>query len=99
MNVILDDGRQLAAALVVGADGRGSTVRALAGLGVEPWRYPQTALTFAIRHRRPHHGQVREHLRPAGPLALLPLGPGLSAVTWVEREAEARACSAAPPLA
>ncbi len=50
--VTLDDGRQLVAALVVGADGRGSTVRALAGLGVEHWRYPQTALTFAIRHRR-----------------------------------------------
>jgi 2-octaprenyl-6-methoxyphenol hydroxylase len=90
LRVILDDGRQLVAALVVGADGRGSTVRALAGLGVEHWRYPQTALTFAIRHRRSHDGQVREYLRPAGPLALLPLGPGLSAVTWVEREPEAQ---------
>jgi 2-octaprenyl-6-methoxyphenol hydroxylase len=85
----LEDGRQLAAALVVGADGRNSSVRALAGLGIERWRYPQTALTFAIRHRRPHEGQVREYLRPAGPLALLPLGPGLSAVTWVEPAAGA----------
>ncbi len=90
VRVTLDDGRQLAAALVIGADGRGSTVRALAGLGVEHWRYPQTALTFAIRHRRPHAGQVREYLRPAGPLALLPLGPDLSAVTWVEREPAAQ---------
>jgi 2-octaprenyl-6-methoxyphenol hydroxylase len=85
----LDDGQQLDAALLVGADGRGSTVRALAGLDVERWRYPQTAITFAIRHRRSHDGQVREYLRPAGPLALLPLGPGLSAVTWVERAQEA----------
>jgi 2-octaprenyl-6-methoxyphenol hydroxylase len=96
VTVTLDDGRQLAAALVVGADGRGSTVRELAGLGAEHWRYPQIALTFAIRHRRPHHGQVREYLRPAGPLALLPLGPGLSAVTWVEREPAAQHLLASP---
>jgi 2-octaprenyl-6-methoxyphenol hydroxylase len=87
--VTLDDRRQLAAALVVGADGRGSTVRELAGLGTLRWRYPQTALTFAIRHGRAHDGRVREYLRAAGPLALLPLGPDLSAVTWVEREPEA----------
>ena len=53
VSATLDDGRQLAAALLVGADGRGSTVRELAGLGIEHWRYPQTAITFAIRHRRP----------------------------------------------
>jgi 2-octaprenyl-6-methoxyphenol hydroxylase len=86
---ILDDGRALAAALLVGADGRNSTVRPLAGLDVERWRYPQTAITFAVRHRNPHEGLVREYLRPGGPLALLPLGPDLSAVTWVERAPEA----------
>ncbi len=89
VRAVLDDGGALAAALLVGADGRNSTVRALARLEVERWRYPQTAITFAVRHRDPHEALVREYLRPAGPLALLPLGPDLSAVTWVERAPEA----------
>ena len=70
----LDDGRRLDAALIVGADGRGSTVRARAGLDGSVRAYPQVALTFAIRHERPHDGRVREFLLPAGPLALLPIG-------------------------
>ncbi|HSA79538.1 MAG TPA: FAD-dependent monooxygenase [Geminicoccaceae bacterium] len=85
----LDDGRKLTGALVVGADGRGSTVRALAGIGVERWSYPQTALTLSVRHTRTHHGRVREYLRPVGPLALLPLRHDLCSVTWIERSAEA----------
>jgi 2-octaprenyl-6-methoxyphenol hydroxylase len=86
----LDDGRRLEAALVVGADGRGSTVRARAGLNGSAWQYPQSALTFAIRHSRPHEQRVREYLRPAGPLALLPIGPDLSSVTWSEPAALAQ---------
>jgi 2-octaprenyl-6-methoxyphenol hydroxylase len=85
----LADGRRIAAALIVGADGRGSTVRALTGIGVERWLYPQTALTFAVRHGRAHHGLVREYLRPAGPLAWLPLRHDLGSVTWIERPPEA----------
>lgn len=88
--VRLEDGRAWRGQLVVGADGRCSTVRALAGIGIARWDYRQTAITFAIRHRRPHEHRVREFLRPAGPLALLPIGPGLSSVTWVERHELAR---------
>ena len=85
----LEDGRRLTASLIVGADGRGSTVRELAGIAVDRWSYPQTALTFAVRHDRPHDGLVREYLRPAGPLALLPLRRDLCSVTWIERPAVA----------
>jgi 2-octaprenyl-6-methoxyphenol hydroxylase len=97
--VTLDDRRQLAASVVIGADGRGSTVRELAGLGALRWHYAQTALTFAVRHGRPHDGRVREYLRAAGPLALLPLGQNLSAVTWVEREPEAQCLLGGDPMA
>jgi 2-octaprenyl-6-methoxyphenol hydroxylase len=85
----LDDGRRLAGALIVGADGRDSTVRRLSGTGLDRWSYPQTALTLALRHDRPHGGLVREYLRPAGPLALLPLRRDLCSVTWIERPAQA----------
>jgi 2-octaprenyl-6-methoxyphenol hydroxylase len=83
--VRLEDGRRLGARLVVGADGRGSRVRDLAGIGLERWSYGQTALTLVIRHELPHGDAVRELLRPAGPLALLPLAGRRSGVTWVER--------------
>jgi 2-octaprenyl-6-methoxyphenol hydroxylase len=92
----LDDGRRLDATLIVGADGRGSTVRARAGLDGSLRAYPQVALTFAIRHERPHEGRVREFLLPAGPLALLPIGKNLSSVTWVERAELARHLLAGP---
>jgi 2-octaprenyl-6-methoxyphenol hydroxylase len=86
----LDDGRELAAPLIVGADGRASTVRARAGLDGTARAYAQTALTLAIRHERPHGGRVREFLRRAGPLALLPIGDHLCSVTWVEPAGLAR---------
>jgi 2-octaprenyl-6-methoxyphenol hydroxylase len=92
----LDDGRRLDARLIIGADGRGSTVRARAGLDGSLRAYPQVALTFAIRHERPHEGRVREFLLPAGPLALLPIGKNLSSVTWVERSELAQHLLAGP---
>lgn len=95
VTVTLDDGSDLHATLVVGADGRTSSVRELAGIRIERWRYPQVALTFTIRHERPHDQIVREYLCPAGPLALLPVGPRLTSITWVEREDRARWLSAA----
>jgi 2-octaprenyl-6-methoxyphenol hydroxylase len=92
----LDDGRCLEAALIVGADGRDSTVRARAGLDGSSRQYGQTALTFALRHDLPHDSMVREFMRPAGPLALLPIGEGLSSVTWIEVTSLARQLLAGP---
>jgi 2-octaprenyl-6-methoxyphenol hydroxylase len=89
MIATLDDGRELCTALVVGADGRGSAVRELAGIHARRWRYPQSALTFALHLDRPHDRCVHELLRPAGPLALLPIGPYLCSITWVESRAVA----------
>jgi 2-octaprenyl-6-methoxyphenol hydroxylase len=82
----LADGREVAARLVVAADGRRSRARALAGIGAREWRYDQAALALVVEHARPHGGAVREWLRPEGPLALLPLPGGhRTGVTWVER--------------
>ena len=94
----LEDGRRLGVRLVIGADGRGSGVRRLAGIGLESWSYDQTALTLVIAHERPHGDTVRERLRPGGPLALLPLAGRRSGVTWVETtEAAARLAALAAP--
>ena len=97
MCVTLSDGRVIETRLVVGADGRGSRVRELAGIGVDRWSYDQQALTMILRHDRPHHGTVREWLRRGGPLATLPLPGRRTGITWVERAVEARQLAALPP--
>jgi 2-octaprenyl-6-methoxyphenol hydroxylase len=84
----LADGRTVAARLVVGADGRGSRIRELARIAVDRWAYGQHALTFVLRHDRPHRGTVREWLRRGGPLAILPLPGPRTGVTWVEASDE-----------
>lgn len=88
--VHLEGGDSVAGPLLIGADGRGSAVRRLAGIRTRSWHYHQTALTFAVRHDRDHGGLVREYLRAAGPLALLPIGERLCSITWIERDDRAR---------
>lgn len=85
LTLVLDDGRRLQTPLAIGADGRRSSVRRLAGIGVDRIDYRQTALTFAFRHAEPHEHRVREFMGEAGPLALLPIGDDLCSATWIER--------------
>ena len=96
VGVQLECGRELRAALVVGADGRGSRLRGLLGIQVGRETYGQAALALVVAHARPHDDAVRECMRACGPLALLPLPGQRSGVTWVEAEAEARRISALP---
>jgi 2-octaprenyl-6-methoxyphenol hydroxylase len=87
----LADGGTLRAALVVGADGRGSQVRRSAGIESAEWQYGQTALVCSLRHEQPHRGVAHERFLTAGPLALLPLrDPHLSSVVWTETTAAAK---------
>ncbi len=86
----LADGNRIATRLVIGADGRGSRLRELAGIRVDAWSYRQAAIGFVVAHQRPHRRTVHEWMRPKGPLALLPLPEGRSGVTWVEPEDAAR---------
>jgi 2-octaprenyl-6-methoxyphenol hydroxylase len=91
--VTLTDGNRVKARLLVGADGRGSTVRQAAGIGVRTWRYGQKALTFAVTHPVPHANISTEIHRTGGPFTLVPLpdrdGLPCSAVVWMDRAAEA----------
>lgn len=85
--VALSDGTQIRAKLVVAADGRNSTLRALAGIGVKKWEYGQQALVFAVAHPRPHQGVSTEIHRSGGPLTLVPM-PDInnrpcSSVVWM----------------
>ena len=85
----LADGRTVRARLAIGADGRDSLCRSAAGIEVERWSYPQTALTCNVRHDRPHRDTSTEFHTAAGPFTLVPL-PGLqSSLVWVAKPAEA----------
>ncbi|WPZ35378.1 UbiH/UbiF/VisC/COQ6 family ubiquinone biosynthesis hydroxylase [Thalassobaculum sp. OXR-137] len=85
----LEDGRVLSAPLVVAADGRGSRVRALAGIRHTTVDYHQTAVVDTIAHAESHHNLAHERFLPGGPLALLPLQGNRSALVWTERTAVA----------
>jgi 2-octaprenyl-6-methoxyphenol hydroxylase len=87
----LADGRRIAAALAVAADGRGSPTRDAAKIGVTRWTYGQTAIVCTVAHARPHNNVAQEHFLPAGPFAILPLPGNRSSIVWTEKAALAPA--------
>lgn len=87
--VTLDNGKTLTTPLLVGADGRKSAVRTLAGIKADERNYGQSAMTFIINHSRTHNNTATEFHYPSGPLALVPLQGNQSSVVWVEKTAKA----------
>jgi len=97
----LTDGRELTAALVIGADGRGSPSRKAAGIDMTSRRLGQTALTLCLRHSRPHDDASTEFHTREGPLTLVPLpaklgAPHRSSLVWLMRDASAARRKALP---
>ncbi len=84
----LDDGRVVAARLVVGADGLRSRVREAAGLRAVPRPYGQTAVVANFACERPHRGIARQWFLGAdGVLAWLPLPGAHVSIVWSAPEA------------
>ncbi len=88
-------GHCVQARLVVGADGRNSTVRAAAEIGCNVGSYDQTAIVATVAHERAHGGIAEEFFLPAGPFAILPLadlpdGTHRSSLVWTETTATAK---------
>ncbi|NCC21747.1 MAG: FAD-dependent oxidoreductase [Alphaproteobacteria bacterium] len=81
----LEDGEEIDAALLVGADGANSAVRARAGIDTWVKRYDQTALTCLVNHSKSHGHCSTEFHRAGGPFALVPLPGNRSSVVWVEK--------------
>ena len=72
-NVTLDDGRIIRARVILACDGRGSRLRADAGIPVTEWRYNQSSFVSNIAHQHPHQNIAHERFLPGGPFAILPM--------------------------
>ncbi len=89
-----DQSLNLAAQLLVGADGGQSTVRKLLEIPQQVTEYGQTALVTTVQSSLPHGNTAYERFTEQGPLALLPVGSKQSAVVWTRRHEQAEALMA-----
>ena len=82
-------GDHVIAKLAVGADGRQSLCREAAGIAVTKHALPQSALTFTVKHSRPHKNISTEFHTAQGPCVFVPLPGNRSSVVWVASPNEA----------
>ncbi len=87
---VLADGSEIAASLLVAAEGAASPLRSRAKIKMQGWRYDQAALVTTVKLERPHDGVAIQHFLEGGPFALLPLPGGRASVVWSERRLEAQ---------
>jgi 2-octaprenyl-6-methoxyphenol hydroxylase len=89
----LEGGRRIASRLIIGADGRHSPVRRMAGIAASEFSYAHGAIVCTVRHEKPHRGIAHEHFLPVGPFAMLPMKDGTdeaggtyhrSSIVWTE---------------
>lgn len=86
-----DGGVTITASLIIGTDGRNSTVRKIAGIETTTHDYGQIAITCLVTHTKPHNYQSTEFHRSGGPFTLVPMQGNMSSVVWAERTDDAKA--------
>jgi 2-octaprenyl-6-methoxyphenol hydroxylase len=89
--VTLQGGEEIAATLVVAADGRHSPLRAEVAIKTHQWSYAQTGIVATVAHERPHEGVAQELFLPSGPFAILPMTGERSNLVWTEAKTAAPA--------
>lgn len=85
----LEDGTHLQARIAIAADGAQSTLRQLAGLGVDRHDYAQRGVVGYVATGNEHEDTAWQRFLPTGPLAFLPCADGSSSIVWTLPEAEA----------
>jgi ubiquinone biosynthesis UbiH/UbiF/VisC/COQ6 family hydroxylase len=78
----LEDGREIRAKLIVGADGRDSWVRQQAGISAAASDYEQHGVVANFTVDKPHRGTAFQWFQPDGILALLPLPQQMVSMVW-----------------
>ena len=89
--LVLDDGSRLRARMAVAADGAGSALRGLAGIGIAGHAHGQRAIVAYVEGTEPHADTAWQRFLPGGPLALLPFGDDgrTNSIVWTRPDAEA----------
>lgn len=95
----LEDGAELRARLVVGADGAASRVRAESGIAVAEHDYRQLGMVANFSCAKPHRGTAWQWFRRDGVLALLPLPGARVSMVWSLARDRARRLLALPEAA
>lgn len=85
----LSTGRTVRARLLVGADGRRSSIREAAGIGHRNWEFGQKIIACRITHSGAHDGTSTEMHHVGGPLTFAPLPGNASGVVWMNPDIEA----------
>jgi len=82
VTITLNTGQTLHSKLLVAADGRHSTIRALLNLDAWQQSYQQTAITANVSTDKPHHAWAYERFTTSGPMALLPMSDNRFSLIW-----------------
>lgn len=79
----LEDGKKLAARLLVGADGANSPARAFAGIEARGWDYNRHGLVATVRLEwQDFRTTAFQRFLKSGPIALLPMPNGFASLVW-----------------
>ncbi|MCX8048373.1 MAG: UbiH/UbiF/VisC/COQ6 family ubiquinone biosynthesis hydroxylase [Methylohalobius sp.] len=89
-SIELDDGRQLAARLLIAADGGYSQVRQAVGIGVTAWDYEQAALVLTVETAYGQQDITWQRFTEDGPQAFLPLPGPHASLVWYQRPEEVK---------
>lgn len=90
VTVQLDEGEILRCKILIAADGAGSGLRELAGIGTRGHAYDQRAVLAHVTTTRPHEETAWQRFLPGGPLAFLPLADGRCSIVWSLPDDEAQ---------
>ena len=101
--VMLTDGKQLSADLLIVAEGRASATRDAAGIKLAKWDYAHEAMVTVAAHEKPHNNIAYEIFYASGPFAVLPMldagGRHRSGIVWSVSRADAPAYRKLSPRA
>jgi len=87
--LFLNNGEQLNARLVIGADGALSRIKQWAEFGNREWDYHHKAIVATVKTELPHQDTAWQRFRQQGPLALLPMAEANTcSIVWSTSEEE-----------
>ena len=92
--LILNNGVEVAAKLIVAADGANSAIRRMLGIGTQGWQYQQHALGIIVDTQSVSKDITWQQFHPTGPTAFLPMFGGFASLIWYHNSDQIRQLAA-----